>query len=73
MDRLERGQTTQMSSFIRILRVLDLLPDFADLIPETGPGPMDLLKNRPYERKRAYSRRGKVLEDAPKWTWDDES
>ncbi len=73
VDRLERGQTTQMSSFIRILRVLDLLSEFTALIPETGPGPMDLLKNKPYERKRAYSSRGKIREDAPKWTWDDES
>ena len=73
VDRLERGQSTQMSSFIRILRVLDLLSDFADLVPETGPGPMDILKNKPYERKRAYSGRGKVQQDSLKWTWDDES
>jgi transcriptional regulator with XRE-family HTH domain len=73
VDRLERGQTTQMSSFIRILRVLELLSQFVELIPDAGPGPMDLLKNKPYERKRAYSSRGKIREDAPKWTWDDES
>ena len=72
VERLEAGRSTQMVSFIRILRVLDLLTEFAELIPETGPGPMDLLKNMPYERKRAYSSRGKIREDAPKWTWDDE-
>lgn len=73
VDRLERGHTTQMSSFIRILRVLDLLSEFAELVPETGPGPMDLLKNKPYERKRAYSSRGKTRENSSRWTWDDES
>ena len=73
VDRLERGQTTQMSSFIRVLRVLDLLSEFNELIPETGPGPMDLLKNKPRERRRAYSSRGKRREDSLEWTWDDDS
>ena len=38
VDRMERGQTTQMSSFIRILRVLDLLSALIESIPETGAG-----------------------------------
>lgn len=73
VERMESGHSTQMVSFIRILRVLDLLENFADLVPETGPGPMDILKNKPHERKRAYSSRGKVREDTREWTWDDES
>ena len=73
VERLEAGRSTQMVSFIRVLRVLDLLTEFAELVPEKRPGPMELLKSKPKERKRAFSRRGAVREDAPEWTWRDDS
>ncbi len=73
VERLEAGRSTQMVSFIRILRVLNLLDEFADLVPETGPGPMDLLRYKPKERKRAFSSRGAVREEAAEWTWGDDS
>lgn len=73
VERMEAGRSTQMVSFVRILRVLGLLPEFAELVPEKRPGPMDLLKSMPKERKRAFSRRGTIREDAPEWTWGDDS
>ena len=73
VERLEAGRSTQMLTFIRVLRVLGLLTEFAELVPEKRPGPIDLLKSKPKERKRAFSRRGAVREDAPEWTWGDDS
>jgi transcriptional regulator with XRE-family HTH domain len=72
VERLEAGRSTQMASFVRILRVLGLLEGFLGLVPEPGPGPMDLLKKRSKVRQRASTRRrtGKTREA---WTWDEDS
>lgn len=73
VERLEAGNSTQMSSFVRILRVLGLLEQFAELVPEPEPKPMDLLRHKRKERQRAFSKRGSVREPAPEWTWGDDS
>ena len=57
LERIESGASTQMSSMIRILRVLDLLPGLDRMIPEAGPKPMDLLKRKGKVRQRASKRR----------------
>ena len=57
VERIEAGAAAQTLSLIRILRVLDLLQGLDQLIPETGPRPMDLLKLKGKERKRASSNR----------------
>lgn len=72
VERMEAGHSTQMSSFVRVLRVLGFLEEFLSLIPESGPGPMDLLKNRPKQRQRASSQR-KPGAEGDVWTWSDES
>ena len=72
VERLEAGHSTQMSSFVRILRVLGLLEGFIGLVPEPGPGPMDLLKKRPKLRQRA-SRAREAGEAGASWSWDDDS
>ncbi|MCD4652961.1 helix-turn-helix domain-containing protein [bacterium] len=56
VERIESGATAQMSSIIRILRVLDLTEKLDDLIPEIGPRPMDLLKFQGKTRKRVSPR-----------------
>ena len=73
VERLEAGNSTQMSSFIRILRILDLLEQFAELVPAAESRPMDLLKHKRKERKRAFSPRGSVQEADAEWTWGDDS
>ncbi len=70
VERIEAGASTQMSSMIRILRVLDLLPGLDHMIPEAGPRPMDLLKRKGKVRQRASSRRRSDRSDKP-WSWDD--
>jgi transcriptional regulator with XRE-family HTH domain len=72
LERIEAGASAQMSSLIRVLRVLDALPGLDGMIPEAGPRPMDLLKRKGKTRQRATRRR---LE-APagkSWSWDEDS
>ena len=72
LERIEAGHSAQLSSMIRIFRVLDLLPGLESLIPEAGPRPMDLLKRKGKVRQRASKRRRPEQSDRP-WNWGDES
>jgi transcriptional regulator with XRE-family HTH domain len=77
--RLESGDSTQLTAFIRILRVLDLLPGLKNLLPAPAASPMQVLENHGKTRRRASSpRHGAGAEDRPEnenepWTWGDES
>ena len=55
VERIEAGASAQMSSMIRIYRVLDLLQGLDRMLPEAQPSPMDLLKNKGKIRQRASS------------------
>ena len=72
IERIEAGESAQMSSMIRVFRVLDLLPGLEAMIPETGPRPMDILKLEGKKRQRVYPSRGKVIDKRTTWSWDDE-
>ncbi len=72
VERIEAGASAQMSSMIRILRVLDLLSGLNRMIPEAGPRPMDLLKRKGKIRQRASKRSGSNQSDKP-WCWDDDT
>jgi len=71
VERIEAGASAQMSSMIRIFRVLDLLPGLDQLISEAGPSPMDLLKRKGKPRKRASGSRSADKPDKS-WRWGDE-
>jgi transcriptional regulator with XRE-family HTH domain len=72
VQRLELGAAaTQLSGFVRVCRVLGLMDRFDELIPEQGPGPMELLKLKGKKRQRV--RHGKTAPNAVKiWTWGDQ-
>jgi transcriptional regulator with XRE-family HTH domain len=70
LERIEAGESAQMSSLLRLFRVLDLLPALDRAIPEARPGPMEMLENKGKLRRRA-SRRRKPEAGEP-WSWDDE-
>ena len=70
LERIEAGMSSQLSSLVRVLRVLELLPQLDTAFPETGPRPMDLLKLKGKERKRV-SRRG-IRERDSDWSWGDD-
>jgi transcriptional regulator with XRE-family HTH domain len=81
--RLEAGESTQLTAFIRILRALDLLAGLELLLPVATASPMQVLENRGKARKRASSPRSETGADgkaesesnpnAEPWTWGDES
>jgi transcriptional regulator with XRE-family HTH domain len=72
LERIEAGHSAQMSSLIRVLRVLDALPGLDALLPEAGPRPMELLKRKGKARQRASKRRPSTRPEEP-WSWGDES
>ena len=72
VERIEAGASAQISTIIRILRVLDLLPGLDRLIPEPGPRPMELLKLKGKVRQRASSKRRSDRSDR-KWSWGDDA
>ena len=72
VERIEAGDSVQMSTVIRILRVLDLLQGVDRLVPEPGLRPMDLLKLKGRERKRASVPR-KAKQSGKAWTWGDDA
>ncbi len=72
VERMEAGSAAQTRNLIRIFRILDLLQGLDQLIPETGPRPMDLFKFKGKERKRASS--SSAVKQSPKaWSWGDDS
>lgn len=73
LERIEAGASAQLSTFIRILRTLDLLADLDRIIPEVEAGPMDLLKQQGKKRLRASSRPYPRQSDPPSWTWHDKT
>jgi transcriptional regulator with XRE-family HTH domain len=72
VERLESGSVaTQLSGFIRVCRVLDMIERFDILVPEPVPSPVEQLKLRGRKRRRASTRR-KAKASSKKWQWGDE-
>ena len=69
LERIEAGGDTQMSTVIRLLRILELMEGVDRLVPEAGPRPMDLLKLKGKERRRAASKR--TAKTSHEWHWGD--
>ena len=73
VERLESGGVaTQLSGFIRVCRVLELVERFNLLVPEPVPSPVEQLKLRGRKRLRASERR-KAQAAPRKWQWGDET
>ncbi len=73
IERLESGEVaTQLSSFVRVCRVLGLLERFDTLIPERIPSPIAQLKLQGRQRRRASTHRAGRA-DPKKWTWGESS
>ena len=68
VERLEGGHSTQLTSLIRILRVLDKVDALVEMLPEPGLRPIDIVRQKSGQRQRAAGRRNK---DTP-WEWADE-
>ena len=74
VERIEAGASAQLSSVIRLLRVLDLLPNLERLVPESEVSPMDLLKRKGKQRQRVSSRKAvNQINESPACTWGDDT
>ncbi len=71
VERLESGAVaTQLSGFLRVCRVLGLMEQVENLVPEAVASPMEQLKRQGAKRQRASGK--KAAAGAPKkWTWGD--
>jgi transcriptional regulator with XRE-family HTH domain len=72
LERMEAGHSSQLSSLIRVLRVLDASAGLDGLVPEIGPRPMDQLKQSKKVRQRASGRRASKSPAKP-WNWGDDT
>src|ERR1039458_389514 len=71
VERLEAGAVaTQLSGFIRVCRVLDVLDRFDLLVPEPVPSPVTQLKLAGRKRQRASTPK-RAKPSARKWQWGD--
>ena len=71
VQRLELGTAaTQLSGFVRVCRVLDLVERFDALVPEETASPIAQLKLQGRKRQRATGRKV-ATGDPKKWTWGD--
>lgn len=79
IERFEKGASIQLTSFVRILRALEMLELLLDLIPEQQNSPMAQLLG---EKKVRYRASGKRTGNEPPtnqpdagtspWEWGDE-
>jgi transcriptional regulator with XRE-family HTH domain len=71
LERIEAGQSAQLASFIRVLRALSLIDTLDALVPKPIASPIEQLKLRGKERRRA-SPKAQASHASDDWTWDDE-
>jgi transcriptional regulator with XRE-family HTH domain len=72
VERLETGAVaTQLSGFIRVCRVLDVIERFDLLVPEPVSSPVAQLKMAGRKRQRASTIKS-VKPLTKKWQWGDE-
>ena len=68
VERLETGQSVQISNLVRVLSALHLARNLEQLVPPVGPRPIEQLKHQGKGRRRASSAKRAPVTT---WTWDD--
>ena len=69
INRVEHGQSTQLSNLIRLLRSLDLSQNLDALIPDPVISPIQQMKLRGTTRKRASF---SAKKESKTWSWGDD-
>ncbi|HVD03631.1 MAG TPA: helix-turn-helix transcriptional regulator [Candidatus Dormibacteraeota bacterium] len=75
VERMEAGRPAELRSLVRVLRVLGELAGLNQLIPERLPSPIDSLRLRGRQRRRASGSRAKPEASSPSsvaWSWKDQ-
>ncbi len=76
IERIEAGSSAQTVNIVRILRILELVSNLDQFLPEETTRPMELLRQQKKKYKRASSRRSSTGDGDRKttdWTWGDET
>lgn len=76
LQRLERGQSVQSASLVKVLRALGLLGALDTALPETLELPIaELERDQRRVRQRARGRRGSPAATPPEqaWRWGEET
>jgi transcriptional regulator with XRE-family HTH domain len=73
LQRLERGESVQLTSLIGLLRELGLLERLDLLVPEPTPSPLERLQTQGQRRRRARAPRTGREPSRRRWTWGDEA
>lgn len=70
VERMESGESVQLTSFVRILRALNLAGKIDVLVPEPSLSPMAQLESKGKARRRAST--GQKDEGSSEaWTWSE--
>ena len=73
LERLESGESVQLTNFVRLLRALDRMEALDGILTEGDVRPMDLLQREGKPRRRASGeRRKESAESDEAWTWGDD-
>ena len=70
VERIENGCDLQITTLVRLLRVLGLADRLDQLIPEQTVSPMDMLRGKTNRPKRV--RLKKAPQPEKPWKWGDE-
>ena len=76
IQRIEAGEPVTTANLIRVLRALDMLDVLDRLLPQSAPSPVQELRLRGRQRRRASGAHGSADEPAGEglpWRWGDES
>jgi transcriptional regulator with XRE-family HTH domain len=72
LQRLESGESVQMTTLLKVLRALGLLEDLDAALPETVRMPIaELQRERRKTRRRVRHSAADRERDIPKWQWGE--
>ena len=72
LSSLENGSNFDVSTLVRLLRVLGLLDNLGTLVPEDLPSPVALARFKGKTRRRAGSPRAPRESSAPAFKWGED-
>ena len=70
ITRLENGESVSLDTLLRVMRALGISGRLASLLPDPTVLPVDRVRLKGKERKRASGRKTKT---ASVWTWADDT
>ena len=71
IERIEKGKDTQLTTLVRILRILDLTDNLNQLVPEAKVSPIEMLKQQQQPPRQRATSKQKTKAKKP-WKWGDE-